>query len=95
MAGMFQYILFGYSLNIFWKRNLASGRLKEAGTSNWNLLNNDATDITGLEALPGGVRGDYTAFYDLRNIGYWRSSTRYDFQKLYVFHIYSGLANIV
>jgi uncharacterized protein (TIGR02145 family) len=53
--------------------SVASGALKEAGTSHWASPNTDATNSSGFTALPGG-----DGFHNLYKIGYWWSSTSYD-----------------
>lgn len=57
---------------------IAGGKLKETGFTHWTTPNISATNETGFNGLPGGMRDIYTPlFYHLNNIGYWWSSTEY------------------
>lgn len=53
---------------------VAGGKLKETGTIHWQLPNEGATNESGFTALPGGIR-NYQGFYEIRQKGYWWSST--------------------
>lgn len=53
----------------------AGGILKEKGTSHWNSPNSGATNTFGFTALGGGYRGDVGNFSQLKNRGYWWSTT--------------------
>jgi uncharacterized protein (TIGR02145 family) len=55
----------------------AGGKLKETDTLHWQSPNAGATNETGFTALPGGVRGTIGQFGNIRQIGYWWSSTEY------------------
>ena len=55
--------------------NVASGKLKEAGTSHWLNPNGDATNSSGFTGLPGGLLGNGGNFFYLGTHGYWWSST--------------------
>jgi len=53
------------------------GKLKTTGTTLWNSPNTGATNETGFSGLPGGFRYNGT-FMDLRNIGFWWSSSAFN-----------------
>lgn len=56
--------------------NIAGSKLKEAGTNNWVLPNNDATNASGFTALPAGMRGSLDGtFSGEGNYGGWWSAT--------------------
>jgi uncharacterized protein (TIGR02145 family) len=52
----------------------ASGALKEAGTSHWDLPNTGATNQSGFTALPAGERDDAGNFVAKGQSGSWWSS---------------------
>ena len=52
----------------------AGGKIKEAGSSHWNTPNNGATNISGLTALPGGMRDFDGTFADNNSYGYFWST---------------------
>ena len=58
--------------------SVAGGKLKEVGTTNWNSPNTDATNTSLFSALPGGYRDDYAISANVRDEGFWWSSTEYD-----------------
>jgi uncharacterized protein (TIGR02145 family) len=53
--------------------SVAGGPLKEVGTTHWTSPNNNATDLYGFTALPGGARYP-AAFYNAYTDGYFWSS---------------------
>jgi uncharacterized protein (TIGR02145 family) len=55
---------------------VASGKLKESGTTHWNNPNSESTNLSGFTALPGGYRS-WTdgAFFSNGDNGSWWSST--------------------
>ena len=55
--------------------SVASGKLKETGTTHWTTPNVGATNETGFSALPGGYRYYNGLFYNVGSGGYWWSST--------------------
>ncbi|MNQ45102.1 Fibrobacter succinogenes major domain [compost metagenome] len=56
-------------------QNVAGAELKEAGTTHWMSPNTGATNRSGFTALPGGVRQKYGDFFEVRQAGFWWSST--------------------
>jgi len=54
---------------------IAGGKLKETGTTHWASPNTGATDEFDFTALPGGWRTDVGSFQNIRNYGYWWTST--------------------
>jgi uncharacterized protein (TIGR02145 family) len=57
--------------------DISGGKLKESGTSHWNVPNFEATNGSGFTALPGGYRSTYGIYNSLRQKGYWWSSTEF------------------
>lgn len=55
--------------------NIAGGKLKETGTTHWQIPNSGATNETGFTGLPGGYRNNGLAFNDMGNVGGWWSSS--------------------
>ena len=57
--------------------DIASGKLKEAGTGHWMSPNTDATNEFGFTALPGGYRSGLFSgsFITLGYYGWWWVST--------------------
>jgi uncharacterized protein (TIGR02145 family) len=53
---------------------VAGGKLKEAGTKHWAIPNVQATNESGLKALPGGYR-DFDGFKAIGIAGFWWSSS--------------------
>ena len=56
--------------------NVAGGKMKEAGTTNWLTPNTSATNSSGFFGLPGGVRNSST-FNLIGTGGLWWSSSEY------------------
>jgi uncharacterized protein (TIGR02145 family) len=67
--------------------DVASGKLKEAGTSHWIPSNEGATNATGFTALPGGHRYYDGTFISIGFGGYWWSSTEYPATDAYQRHM--------
>jgi len=65
--------------------DVAGGKLKEAGTTNWVNQNVGATNETKFTALPGGSRS-YTdgTFFDIGRGSYWWTSTILDYTYTWV-----------
>ncbi len=58
--------------------SVAGGKMKEAGTSHWNVPNVGATNSSGFTALANGGRYTSTFFSELGTHGMWWSSTESD-----------------
>lgn len=59
--------------------SLVTGRLKESGTTHWQMPNTDAINDSKFTALPGGIRQfNVTVFQRLGEIGSWWSSDKYN-----------------
>ncbi|WNM19382.1 fibrobacter succinogenes major paralogous domain-containing protein [Flavobacterium capsici] len=56
----------------------AGGLLKEAGTSHWQSPNTNATNSSGITALPGGYCMANGSFSSLGTIGYWWVADSYN-----------------
>jgi len=55
--------------------SVAGGKMKETGTTHWSSPNAGATNLSGLTALPGGLRDNDGNFYNLSAFAYiWSSS---------------------
>jgi uncharacterized protein (TIGR02145 family) len=51
--------------------SVAGGKMKTTGATRWRSLNTVNTNESGFSGLPGGHRGKYGAFYDIRYDGDW------------------------
>lgn len=58
--------------------DIAGGYLKEEGTDHWNLPNNYATDDYGFSAYGGGWREFQGNFGNIKDFGFFWSSTDFD-----------------
>lgn len=56
-------------------KRVASGKLKEIGTTHWLNPNTRATNETGFTALPSGARSNRGPFYTIGCFSIWWSST--------------------
>lgn len=73
--------------------SVAGGKLKEDGTTHWNIPNTGATNSLGFSALPGGFRGPDGAYYELGKHGdYW--GTAINGQEPYCVYLYHTSASI-
>jgi uncharacterized protein (TIGR02145 family) len=55
----------------------AGGPMKESGTMHWLSPNSGATNESGFNGLPGGMRDDVGEYYLNREFGYWWTGTEY------------------
>lgn len=62
-------------VNYLGGEEVAGGKLKEAGISNWETPNIDGSNSSLFTALPGGLRTSDGDFYWLKNRGYWWTAT--------------------
>lgn len=58
--------------------SVASGKMKEAGTTHWNNPNTGATNASGFTALPGGHRYFFGQFEGINTGALWWSFTEYN-----------------
>lgn len=65
-------------VNFLGGENVAGGKMKETGTTHWNMPNTGATNESGFTALPGGYRFTDGGFYDVANFGYWWSASEFN-----------------
>ena len=64
-----------YSLtNFLLGEQVAGGKMKETGTTHWQFPNTAATNLSGFNGLPGGVRQFTGAFGYININGYWWST---------------------
>jgi len=56
--------------------SIAGGKMKQAGTTNWNSPNTGATNSSGFTALPGGQRSASGGFVQIGTIGFLWTSTK-------------------
>jgi uncharacterized protein (TIGR02145 family) len=75
--------------------DVAGGKMKEVGTTNWGSPNTDATNISLFTGLPGGNRSGGGSFYLAGELGVWWSATQYDSSsaRYRYLMIYSGLVD--
>ena len=55
--------------------NVAGGKMKEVGNTNWNSPNKDATNTSLFSGLPGGLRFGNGIYDYIGKFGYWWSSS--------------------
>jgi uncharacterized protein (TIGR02145 family) len=65
-------------INFLGGNNAAGGKLKQTGTGLWNSPNTDATNESGFNAIPGGLRSGNTG--DFAGVGatasWWSTSVQ-------------------
>jgi uncharacterized protein (TIGR02145 family) len=59
-------------------QDVAGGKLKEVGTTNWNSPNTESTNTSLFTGLPGGGRDDGRSYDGIGYVGSWWSSTELD-----------------
>jgi uncharacterized protein (TIGR02145 family) len=59
--------------------DVAGTKLKETDTLHWRSPNTVATNESGFTALPGGHRSYDAIWWDIRDLGFWWSSTEEDY----------------
>ena len=66
---------------------IAGSKLKETGTTHWR-VNEGATNETGFTALPGGARNSKGEFIEIKDKGYWWSSTVSPFDDAWLSYLF-------
>jgi uncharacterized protein (TIGR02145 family) len=74
-------------INYLGGENGAGAKLKETGTSHWNLPNTGANNESGFTALPSGSRDSFGTFGSIGNNGYWWSSTEQSSTNAYTWYL--------
>jgi len=74
--------------------NVASGKLKEIGSTRWKSPNTGATNETGFTALPGGSRNISSAFDFIGWYGFWWSSTQNSASSAWNRDMYFDFSNV-
>jgi uncharacterized protein (TIGR02145 family) len=69
---------------------IAGGKMKEVGTSNWDELNTESTNVSLFTALPGGYRDLDGGFDFMGGNGYWWSSIEYDSNDAWICRLYNN-----
>jgi len=67
---------------------VAGGKLKENGTSHWQIPNTGATNQSGYTALPGGSRQFNWGFKNIGIDGVWWSATENDASGAFAYYMY-------
>lgn len=57
--------------------NVAGGKIKQTGTTNWQSPNTGATNESGFNAVPGGFCDSNQSFANIFTEAYWWSSTQF------------------
>lgn len=74
--------------------DVAGGKLKETGTTNWKEPNAGATNESGFTALPGGICAGGGAFYNVHGYSAYWSSTAYSTNYAWFRYIYYHYSNV-
>ena len=74
--------------------NVAGGKMKANGTSNWITPNTEATNISGFTALPGGFRSGNSYFYSKGSYAYFWSSSEINATRAWKRGLYYNYGNV-
>jgi len=69
-------------------KRVAGGRMKECDTIHWKHPNDDANNISGFSALPGGFRSGIGSYRNIRMTACWWSSSENDAGDVWVRALY-------
>lgn len=72
--------------------NEAGGKMKAQIL--WNEPNTGATNSSGFNGLPGGVRRDDGSFANLGYTGYWWTSSMLDYEYIWQYSLYNTSQNV-
>ena len=77
--------------------DVAGGKLKETGTTHWDIPNEGATNESGFTALPGGDRGYLGTYEEIGQSGSWWCSTqnRYNTDFALFRFMHYGLSGVI
>jgi len=75
-------------------KEVAGGKIKEAGIIYWKSPNTHATNESGFSALPGGYEYNDGSFDGIGICSYWWSSTESVMDKAYSPNVYYDASNI-
>ncbi len=74
--------------------NVAGGKMKTTGTTQWLSPNASATNSSGFSGLPGGYRYSNGTFYNIGLNGYWWSSSETNTNNAWYRYLYYYDGNV-
>jgi uncharacterized protein (TIGR02145 family) len=73
--------------------NVASGKMKEAGTTHWASPNYGATNESHFTALPGGLRFEDGRYFSMGSEAHFWTNTEYDSYTAFLRYLYCEYFN--